>query len=61
MFATIAVSVIAASELKSIVGGGPVATTILIMASLGAFSFFAGFYVAPHVPIGKAVGALLGK
>jgi hypothetical protein len=61
VFATIAVSMIAAGELKSIVGGGPIATTILVMAFLGAFSFFAGVYVAPHVPIGKAVGALLEK
>jgi len=31
------------------------------MAFLLAFCFFAGVYVAPHVPIGDAVGALLGK
>jgi|SRR6516164_4257313 hypothetical protein len=57
----LALSAIATAELAPAVGGGPLATTILGMAFLLAFCFFAGVYVAPHVPIGDAVGALLGK
>jgi hypothetical protein len=50
-------SAVAAFTIAPIVGGGPIATTVLIMAFLFAFSFFGGVYVAPHVPIGKAVDA----
>jgi hypothetical protein len=59
--AIIAFSIFATVMIGPIVGGGPVAATILVMAFLFAFSFFGGVYVAPHVQIGKAVGALLEK
>jgi hypothetical protein len=57
--AIIALSIFATVMIAPIVGGGSVATTVLFMAFLFAFSFFGGIYVAPHVQIGKAVGALL--
>jgi hypothetical protein len=59
--AIIAFSIFATVMIAPFVGGGPIATTILVMAFLFAFSFFGGVYVAPHVQIGKAVGALLEK
>lgn len=59
--AIIAFSGFAAFMIAPLVGGGPIATTILIMAFLFVFSFFGGVYVAPHVQIGKAVDALLEK
>jgi hypothetical protein len=52
-------AMVAAATIAPLVGGGPGATAILLMAFLFAFSFFGGVYVAPHVQIGKAVGALV--
>jgi hypothetical protein len=59
--AIIAFSIFATVHVASIVGGGAIATPILAVAFLTAVCLFSGFYVAPHVPIGKAVSALLGN
>jgi hypothetical protein len=50
---------IATVYVAPLVAGGPGATAILGMAFLTLGCMFAGIYVAPHVPIGNAVGALL--
>ena len=53
--------VVATIAVRPLVGGSPLATTIVFMSSLFACSFFAGVYVAPHVHIGEAIGALFPK
>ena len=56
----IALSIFATIHVASVIGGGSIATSILAVAFLNAFCLFSGFYVAPHVPIGKAASSLLG-
>jgi hypothetical protein len=60
VLAGIAFTLLATANVAPIVGGGSIATAILVVAFLNAFELFAIFYIAPHVPIQKAADALLG-
>jgi hypothetical protein len=50
--------IIATVYVAPLVGDGAWTKAMLFFAFMWAFFFFAGVYVAPHVGIGKAVGAL---
>jgi hypothetical protein len=52
---------VATIAVMPLVGGSPLAATIVFMSSLFACSFFAGVYVAPHVHISEAIVALFPK
>jgi hypothetical protein len=55
--------IIAAAYVAHLVGGGPLATTVVFMISFIAVGMYSGIYVAPYCQpqIIKAVGALLDR
>jgi hypothetical protein len=55
--------VIATAYVAHLVGGGPLATTVVFMISFNAVGLYSGIYVAPYCQpqIINAIGALLER